>query len=254
MKLIVLGSGTAVPHPARASAAFWLETDGGHLLLDVSAPAPHRIAQEQLPWPELDAIWVSHFHLDHVGGLGPLLFGIKHAPQTQKRQKPLRIFGGAGLNELLSRFDALANYNLLGQKFPLEIIEIKSQQQFEILPGITAQTLSTPHTPESLAIQLTDKDGGSIIYTSDTGKSTELIDFCREVKVLLMECSFPKKKPVEKHLELADAMEIANATRPGRLLLTHLYPEWDGIDVAAEAKKYWPGETIEAVDGLRIDI
>jgi ribonuclease BN (tRNA processing enzyme) len=68
-----------------------------------------------------------------------------------------------------------------------------------------------------------------------------------------MECSFHEKKPVEKHLELVDAMEIARASEPRRVLLTHLYPEWDGIDVAAEAKKLWAGETIEARDGMRLE-
>ncbi len=46
MLLVVLGSGTSVPHPQRASAAFWLETDGGSMLLDCSADAMHRMAQE----------------------------------------------------------------------------------------------------------------------------------------------------------------------------------------------------------------
>jgi ribonuclease BN (tRNA processing enzyme) len=69
MKLTVLGSGTSVPHPDRASAAHWLDTPAGSLLLDISTDAAHRMAQERLDWPNLDAIWVSHFHLDHLGGL-----------------------------------------------------------------------------------------------------------------------------------------------------------------------------------------
>ena len=97
MKLVVLGSGTSVPHAQRASTSHWLETENGSLLLDLSAAAIHRIAQENLDWVGLDAIWISHFHLDHVGGLAPLLFGTKHAPQTQSRRKPLTVFGGRGL-------------------------------------------------------------------------------------------------------------------------------------------------------------
>jgi ribonuclease BN (tRNA processing enzyme) len=37
-------------------------------------------------------------------------------------------------------------------------------------------------------------------------------------------------------------------------VLTHLYPEWDGVDLEGEAKKLWPGETIAAHDGLRIEV
>jgi ribonuclease BN (tRNA processing enzyme) len=68
MQFIVLGSGTTVPHPKRSGSAYWLETATGRLLLDCSASAIHRITQEGLDWASLDSIWISHFHMDHVGG------------------------------------------------------------------------------------------------------------------------------------------------------------------------------------------
>src|SRR6185436_3225163 len=117
MQLIVLGSGTSVPHPQRASAAFWLETDGGSMLLDCSADAPHRMAQENLDWPNLDAIWISHLHLDHSGGLASLLFGMKWAPQTQSRRKPLKMFSCAGLERVLKAIDDSNDYGLFKQPF-----------------------------------------------------------------------------------------------------------------------------------------
>src|SRR5688572_1989685 len=96
MKLVVLGSGTSVPHAARAAAGYWLATESGRALLDISADASHRTAREELDWVNLDAIWLSHFHLDHIGGLAPFLFGTRWAPQTQQRTKPLRIYGPVG--------------------------------------------------------------------------------------------------------------------------------------------------------------
>ena len=252
MKLTILGSGTSVPHPERASPSHWLKTSNGTLLLDISADAAHRMAQERLDWPNLDAIWISHFHLDHMGGLVTFLFGSKWAPQTQSRTKLLRIFGGHGLRGIVEAMDAASNYDLLEQPFPVEIVEVGPGADFEILPGVAANTFSTPHTEESLALRL--KDPKLFVYTSDTGFSEDLIPFAKEADLLLMECSFRRNKPVQKHLELVDAMNLARACAPRKLVLTHLYPEWDDVDLVADARALWSGETIEAKDGLRLEI
>ena len=257
MHLVVLGSGTSVFHPRRASAGFFLQTSAGSFLLDCSADAPHRMAQESLDWPKLDAIWISHLHLDHCAGLAPFLFGIKWAPQAHNRKKPLKIFGCEGTEELLKAIDETHHYRLFEQSFPIEFHEMAANAStisFEILPGISAAAVSTPHRAESLAIRLTDRSGAQFVYTSDTGFSERVAEFAHGVDLLLLECSFYRDKPVETHLELADAMRIAQLAEPRKLLLTHLYPEWDEIDLETEAKKLWPGKTIAAYDGLRLDV
>lgn len=227
------------------------------MLLDISPDAAHRMAEEGLDWPSLDAIWVSHFHLDHVGGLAPFLFGTKWAPQTANRSKPLKIFGPAGIRAWLEAIDGANNYRLLKQAFAIEVIELASAEEFEVFPGLRARTFSTPHTTESLAIRLIyDGDDGqaSLVYTSDTGYADELADFARGADLLLMECSFRRNKPMQTHLELAEAMRVAELAEPKRMLLTHLYPEWDGYDLVAEARALWAGETIAAEDGLRLEV
>jgi len=259
MRLVVLGSGTSVPHSERASAAFWLETQKGALLLDCSADAAHRMAQENLDWPNLDAIWISHLHLDHCGGLASLLFGLKWAPQTQARRKPLQIFGCAGIGNLLKAIDASSDYELFKPPFPIELHEIAPAENgpgaaFEILPGLHAQTFSTPHTRESLAIRLAEESGVSLVYSSDTGYSEDLAHFAQSADLLILECSFWRNKPTARHLELTDAVRLAKIAEPRRLLLAHLYPEWDGIDIESRAKELWPGTTIAARDGLRLEI
>jgi ribonuclease BN (tRNA processing enzyme) len=255
MKFIVLGSGSSVPHPRRSSSAYWLETESGSLLLDFSASAINRMAQENLEWANLDAIWISHFHLDHVGGLAPFLFATKYAPQTQNRTKPLKIFGAEGLGKLLEKFDLSGNYNLFKQPFPLEIIEIETREKFEILPQTEAVAIKTPHTDESHAICLRDKNGKTLVYTADTGMKKGLGDVARGVDLFVCECSFVKNKPVESHLELAEAMHLGRYAKPKRMMLTHFYPEWDEIDFQAEVTKFSPNcEVIEATDGLQVEL
>ena len=255
MKLVVLGSGTSVPHPKRSSASYWLETARGtRMLLDAGADAPHRMAEENLDWPNVDIVWISHYHWDHFAGLLSLFFSMKWAPQTQNRTADLTILGGSGLRQTLEQINAANNFKLLDQRFPVDVREINSDDEIRLTGDVSARVMRTPHTKESLALRLTDADGKILVYTSDTGFADELIPFCTGANLLLLECSFRQNKPLDTHLELADAMKIAAACAPETLVLTHLYPEWDQFNVADEAKRIWQGETIEATDGLTLII
>jgi len=254
MELTVLGSGTSIPHPRRASPGFWLNIGDQKVLLDTGPDIPHRMAEEELDWPELDAIWVSHFHLDHFGGLPPFLFSLRWAPQTANRSKPLRIIGPNGLQNLLKTIDDANNYRLFIQRFPIIVIEVRPDEQFELVPGVRAHTMKTPHTHESLALGLTTPEGTKFFYTSDTGFTDEIIFFAKNADVLLTECSFRRNKPLKTHLELTEAMSLARGCNAKRVILTHLYPEWDEADVVAESKRLWQGDVIEAIDGLVVKI
>lgn len=255
MKLVVLGSGTAVPHRQRSSSGFWIETKNHTLLLDCSASAIHRMAQENLDWADLDAVWISHFHLDHVGGVAPFLFGTRNAPETRNRTKPLKIFGAKGLRKLLENFDRANKYKLFKQTFSLEIVEVEPLEKFDILPETQAVALDTPHTDESLALHLRDADGKTLVYTSDTGFDITLGTFARDVDLLIMECSFFKEKSVETHLELAEAIHLIRRATPKRAVLTHFYAVWDEIDFQKEVAKFSPlCEVLQARDGLRLKI
>lgn len=255
MKLTVLGSGTSVPHPKRSSSAYWVESSGGTLLMDCSAAAITRILEEGLDWTELDSIWISHFHLDHCGGLAPLLAGLKHSSKMKERKKPLRIFGAAGLRKLIGGFNDVRNYKLFEQPFPLEIVEIEAREKFEIVSGLEAVAMSTPHTDESHAIHLSDADETTLVYTADTGFTKTLAAFARKVDLLVIEASFPSEKPSEKHLDFSEAMYVIRKAEPKRAVVTHLYPEWDEVDFKQMLENFSaPCEVIQAFDGLILDV
>lgn len=212
------------------------------------------MASAGLRWPDLDAIWISHFHLDHVGGLAPLLAGTKHAAEMKGRTKPLRILGPVGLKALIERFDEANNYGLLRQPFPIVIAEVEPLEPFEIINGIETTAMDTPHTDESLAIHLRDGEK-TLVYTSDTAFDETLATFANRVDLLLIECSFVRDKPAKKHLELAEAMHVIRKARPGRSVLTHLYPEWDNVNLREEIGRFGTDcEVIQASDGLTIGV
>lgn len=255
MNLTVLGSGTSIPHPERSGSGYWLETTGGTLLLDCSSAVPLRMAQEGLDWPKLDAIWISHFHLDHCAGLPPFLAGTKHVEEMKKRTKPLKIFGPPGIKDLMIGFNGVNNFRLLEQPFPVEILEIEELEKFEILPGVEAVAMSTPHTGESHAIHIRDMGGKTLVYSADTGFSETLSSFARGADLFILECTFVRDKPVKKHLELAEAIFLIRKAKPKRAMLTHFYPVWDAVNFDKELANFDAMcEVIEANDGFRLEI
>src|SRR5689334_25066467 len=98
------------------------------------------MAAENLDWINLDAIWISHLHLDHCGGLAPFLFGLRHAPGIEQRTKPLKILGCEGVGKFLQAIDESHNYKLFQQRFPIEVQEFSAGKgkSFEIIPGLKA--------------------------------------------------------------------------------------------------------------------
>jgi len=232
-----------------------LETNDGSIMLDFGPSAPLRMAQENLDWFGLDAIWISHFHLDHCGGLAPFLFATRRAPETQGRTKPLHIYGSTGLQRLIENFDKANDYKLFDQPFPVEIVEVEPLERFELIPGVGAIAIKTPHTAESQAIRIEDSAGFTIVYTSDTGFGKEIATLALDTDLFIIESSFFRDKKTEKHLELAEAMYLVRKAKPKRAMLTHFYAEWDAVDFVKEITVFEPAcEVLEAFDGLRLDL
>ena len=139
---------------------------------------------------------------------------------------------------MIEAFDKANDYGLLEQPFPIEIIEIEPLEKFEILPNTEAVAVSTPHTDESHAIRITDEREKSLVFTADTGFTKDLGTLARNADLFVLECSFFKNKPVEKHLELAEAIHLIRYANPKKAMLTHLYPEWDEVDFKAEINNF----------------
>ena len=104
------------------------------------------------------------------------------------------------------------------------------------------------------AIHLRDRDGSTLVYTSDTGFTETLAIFARKVDIFVIEASFPANKPTDNHLQMDEAMYLIRKAEPRRAVICHLYPCWDGVDFQAEVQKGSPKcEVLQASDGLRVE-
>ena len=59
-----------------------LESDGSRLLLDCGPGVLARL-RERWPWPKIDAIAVTHWHLDHWGDLVPWVWALSFGPASE---------------------------------------------------------------------------------------------------------------------------------------------------------------------------
>lgn len=117
--LQVLGSGGPIAEDDRAGTSYLLRIDGvPRLLIDVGAGSFLRFGQAEATIETLDAIAITHFHIDHVGDLA----GILKSGSFEERIDPLPVFGPAGggrfpgLNDFLQRLlsPATGTYGYLG--------------------------------------------------------------------------------------------------------------------------------------------
>ncbi|MGZ4440684.1 MAG: MBL fold metallo-hydrolase, partial [Gaiellaceae bacterium] len=78
MRLNVVGCSPAWPNPGGAQSGYLVE-GGGRLLFDCGPGVLARLRAAEA-WPRVDAIAITHFHLDHWGDLVPWVWGSMFGP------------------------------------------------------------------------------------------------------------------------------------------------------------------------------
>lgn len=222
-RLVVVGSGTVVPEGDRGCSCYYVEMGESRVLLDCGPGAVQGLARFDLPWPELTDLVITHFHADHVGALPGLFFALEHGLYPLRRERRLTVWGPPGTARLFDGLSRALGGFLLDPGFPVEIREVEPGEGATLGGGVLLRTHPTPHTEESQAVRL-EAETVSVGYTGDTGPSDPLGVFMRGVGVLVCECSLLDDEVGDNHLSPSRVAAIARAARPGRLLLTHVYP------------------------------
>src|SRR5919201_1006764 len=91
VKLTVIGCSPAWPNPGGAHSGYLVENGLGRILLDCGPGVLPRLRDRET-WPDLDAIVVTHFHLDHWGDLVPWVWGAMFSPAAAGRRPELWVY------------------------------------------------------------------------------------------------------------------------------------------------------------------
>jgi ribonuclease BN (tRNA processing enzyme) len=206
-----------------------------------------RAAKFAVPWHTATHIALTHFHVDHWGELPHFLFALRWGIEPP-RSEPLTVIGPRGLTTRLSHLGRACGEWILKPEFPLEVIELDAGTEHFLAPGVLLDTWKTPHTEESLAYAVS-AGGKRLVYTGDTGYDTDLATWAAGCDLLLAECSLPDDRAVPQHLTPTEAGALAKAAGAARLVLTHFYPVFQGVDPALLAAQSFGSTVTAARDG-----
>lgn len=221
MKLKILGTGTAEPSLNRGSSSYLLFAGDRKILIDIGPAVVRRLLESGYHVNDVDAIILTHFHIDHVNDLSTFLFVSNYG--VIPRTKPLTIIGGRGVGLFFRRMKSLFRW-VEPKGFELSIIALPRGRKR--LFDLAVEATHVDHNEESIAIGIYGEK--KIVFSGDTDYTEALVALTRECDLLVMECSFPEKK-VKGHLNLAAAREIVEKGQVKRVILSHLYPEWDSF-------------------------
>lgn len=248
MELTVLGSGSLVPTLKRGTAGFVLKVSRKTILIDSGSGTLYRLLQAGLTYNDIDIICYTHIHLDHVSDFPTFLFTCKYG--LDPRQKDLLVIGGKGFASFYDRLKAAYGDQMQPDRFEV-IVEEELNRDFE---GFSIETAPVDHIPESVAFRIEEAGGKAAVFAGDTDYSTSLVRLAKEADVLVTECSFPDDRKVAGHLTPSLAGKIAQEADVEKLVLAHLYPPCDEVDIVGQCRKTYSGEVVVAEDQMKMEI
>ena len=243
MKFSVIGSSPAWPNPGDAHSGYIVEHASGRLLVDCGPGVLARL-RELEGWPHVDAIAVTHFHLDHWGDLVPWVWGAMYRAGGVTIDDRPELWVHAGGREVLEQFGERFGFRDMFDRV-FTVIEYEPEQPF-MAAGVEVTPMRLPHyTLETYGFRLS-VDGRTIAYSGDTGPSERLAELARDTDLFVCEATLAHGDDDGQprgHLSVDEALAAATASGTRRVLLTHRPAE---LTVPAGVER--------AFDGLELEI
>jgi ribonuclease Z len=197
------GSGSPLPDPTRAGPCVFIIA-GKHLyIVDAGEGSARKLALLGIPPSQIDAIFLTHFHSDHIGGLGDMMLqrwgGASHTDPTP-------VIGPQGVESVVKGFNEAYSldkgYRIahhgegtmppsgsggIAHPFTVEAGSDAGQVVLQ-QDGLTVTAFPVVHTPVFPAVGYRfDYRGRSVVISGDTAPSPMVLQYSRGVDVLFHE-------------------------------------------------------------------
>ena len=280
-RLVLLGTkgGPAIRPGGPMPTSSLLEIGDRRIVVDCGLGVARGLCEAGLALPDIDDVFITHLHSDHVLELGPLL----HTAWTAGLNRPVRVFGPEGLRDTWNGFLLSMRHDIdlriadEGRPDLRSLVSIHSCDKGTVLDedGLRVSALHVPHPPVEPAFALRfDWGDRSVVFSGDTAFYPPLAEFARGADVLVHEAMLSEGidalvrktgngSRLREHLDRShtsakDAGRIASEAEVGRLVLHHLIPADDPDFTLADwehaVRRRWDGPLTIPVDGTEIEL
>ncbi|WP_232697131.1 MBL fold metallo-hydrolase [Brevibacillus daliensis] len=246
MRITVLGFQSPYPGPGGATPGYLIQTENTNILLDCGSGVLAQLGK-YLPIHQLDAVFLSHYHQDHIADVGVLQFGINVHQRVEKLRvdHPLPIYGPPHPTKHAEEM----TYKEATTFHPI------SSEEDVVIGDVTISVLKTDHPILCYAMKIVHNQT-TLLYSADTGQLTNWSGFCEAPDLFICEGTFldgyEPETPIG-HLSVRQAANLAVELQAKSLLVTHLYHTYESEDVLLQASAF-TGDCHAAKIGLQIHL
>lgn len=219
MKVQFIGCGDAFGSGGRFNTCIHVTAADRSFLLDCGATSVVAMKRLGIDSNAIDAIFFTHFHADHFGGIP---FFLLDAQFNAKRMRPLLLVGPPGLQSWLDRAVALAFPGERTLPFELQVHEIDIGTPTTLL-GMTVTAFPVVHDERAgpcLSYRIV-ADDQILCYSGDTEWTETLLDAARDADLFVCEC-YTFEKTTKAHLSHAILRQQLPRIGAKRVVLTHM--------------------------------
>ena len=254
MELTIVGSSGSVSGPDSPASSYLVRAPHRgrtfSLVLDLG-PGSFGHLYRYLDPREVDAVGLSHLHPDHCLDLCAFYVAARYSPTAPWPRIP--VLGPPGTAERLSAaYEVASLYGEPGPGISVQFDHRPWAPSQQVGP-FRVETVRVQHPVEAYAVRVTEDlpDGGSLVFSGDTGPCEALVGLAAGADLLLAEAAFldVAGNPSGLHLTGRDAAVAATRAGVAELVLTHIPPWHDPDKVLAEALPHFEGPVTVATPG-----